>query len=145
MKVKIRSTCLCINNNSLLLIKMKDPISGLIYWYPPGGKVEKGETPKKAVEREVYEETGSLLNLFSDDFVTVEYSSNWCGEDFYCINYTFIGDLSSTSEERIVNIRSSVYELEQKWIEFSVLDNYLGFSPKLLATTKEIIGNYLES
>ena len=143
MDIKIRSTCLCIQNTSLLLIQMKDPLNGKIYWYPPGGKIEHGETPKTAVEREVYEETGSVLKLLSEEFATVEYTANWCGKDYFCINYTFIGNLISNSSEKNTNILSREYELELKWIDFADLDQYLYFSPTLLETTKKIIKNYL--
>lgn len=43
-----------INENKVLLQKRRDvPV-----WFLPGGGIDKGESPEKAVVREIYEETG---------------------------------------------------------------------------------------
>ncbi|BBH53625.1 NUDIX domain-containing protein [Fluviispira sanaruensis] len=73
MKTKHRATCLFIYENSILLIKMQDPISKIIYWYPPGGKIEQNETAVETVKREVREETGFELQLLNEDYVITEY------------------------------------------------------------------------
>ena len=41
----------------LLLLFDPDPIRGA-YWYPPGGRIEDGETPEAAARRELSEEVG---------------------------------------------------------------------------------------
>lgn len=42
------------NHQKLLLVKRRDvPV-----WVFPGGGIEKGETPERAVVREVFEESG---------------------------------------------------------------------------------------
>ncbi len=51
------ATLICMKNNNLLLVRRaKNPGKGL--WCLPGGFVERGETPEKAAERELMEETG---------------------------------------------------------------------------------------
>jgi len=143
MKTKIRSTCLCIDEDRLLLIQMKDPVSGELFWYPPGGKLEAGESAHDAVHREVLEETGSRLKLLNNECVTVEYSAEWCGETYTCVNHTFVGELSCSPEARSRNRRSQPYEQEQRWVKFSEIDEYLQFSPELLRSTKEIISRHI--
>ncbi len=41
----------------LLLLYDSDPVRGG-YWYPPGGRIEAGESPEEAARRELIEETG---------------------------------------------------------------------------------------
>ena len=51
------ATLVCTNNKNLLLVRRAlNPGKGL--WCLPGGFVELGETPEKAAERELMEETG---------------------------------------------------------------------------------------
>lgn len=52
------SACYLKHQRHYLLLK-KAP-----YWTFPGGKMEKGETPRDAVIREVREETGFCLNSY---------------------------------------------------------------------------------
>lgn len=45
-------------SNRLLLLFDPDPERGA-YWYPPGGRIERGESPQEAARREVAEELGA--------------------------------------------------------------------------------------
>ncbi len=50
---------ICQHNNTILLVKSLDRLTE---WELPGGKIERGETPKKAAFRELHEETGLFAN-----------------------------------------------------------------------------------
>ena len=49
-------------------------------WLPPGGHVEENETPVEAALREVEEETGLAVELFSDEHVWIE---KWNAKSFH--------------------------------------------------------------
>lgn len=49
---------ICISRGQLLLLQHREPEGGSLYWCPPGGGREQGETFEQAAVREVYEETG---------------------------------------------------------------------------------------
>jgi 8-oxo-dGTP pyrophosphatase MutT (NUDIX family) len=58
MRVEPTATALIVNSQGrvLLIRRTKDPWKNL--WGFPGGHVDKGETPRQAIIREVREETG---------------------------------------------------------------------------------------
>lgn len=67
--------CFCESNGKILLLQRQDykPQGGK--WGLPGGKVDTNETPKKAVLREVIEETGIDASKFPVDFFKTVYES----------------------------------------------------------------------
>jgi 8-oxo-dGTP diphosphatase len=56
MRTRIRSSAIIIEDGKILLIHRRK--EGKEYWVFPGGGVERDETAKEAVVREVREETG---------------------------------------------------------------------------------------
>ena len=62
MKNHFTATGIVFNcNNEILMIKHKK----LGVWLPPGGHVDENELPCKAVQREVFEETGVEVTVIS--------------------------------------------------------------------------------
>ncbi|MCK9273499.1 MAG: NUDIX domain-containing protein [Syntrophales bacterium] len=61
-----------IKDGSILLVK-RGRSPGINLWAIPGGRINLGETLKKAVEREVEEETGVLIRagdpIYTFDFI----------------------------------------------------------------------------
>ena len=47
----------------VLLMKIREPVSGFVFWVTPGGGLEPGESDKDALRREVAEETGATEDL----------------------------------------------------------------------------------
>ena len=53
-----------IENNKLLAAKRSEGRSLGGYWEFPGGKINEGETPEEALQREVFEEFGANATIF---------------------------------------------------------------------------------
>lgn len=74
-----RVRIICTNSSGeVLLIKWRDPVSGRKFWEPPGGGIERGETPREAAQRELAEETGLTLRI-SNEFLLVARDYDWAG------------------------------------------------------------------
>lgn len=59
MKVTIITSAVVLDGEKILLVKNKNKD----HWYPPGGKLERGETIKEGAIREVKEETGIDIRI----------------------------------------------------------------------------------
>jgi 8-oxo-dGTP diphosphatase len=73
-QVTLRVSALCIRDGEVLLIEHKsfapdDPAFPASYWILPGGRVERGETLRDALCREMMEETGLSCSVGSMLFV----------------------------------------------------------------------------
>ncbi len=72
-----------ILEEKLLFIKKARPAWQAGRWNMPGGKVEPGETPEKAIRREVQEETGLDPSMFSHP----EYAGCVRGSDGHKVDF----------------------------------------------------------
>jgi 8-oxo-dGTP pyrophosphatase MutT (NUDIX family) len=132
---------LIINEKEILLIHHKK----LNKWLPPGGHIEKNETPDEAIKREIKEELNSDLELISykkpfffekNSLVFPFYINKHKISDehyHYCLYY--LGKLKNTN----INIEKNEI-LNYKWVKIQELENFI---PKkdseLLKLCKEAI------
>lgn len=72
-RVRLRACGVCIQTDSILLVKHIGLGSKGIYWSPPGGSVEYGEELESTIKREFMEETGLEVEvgkfLFINEFI----------------------------------------------------------------------------
>ncbi len=62
-KLRVRASGLLVEDEKLLLVKLRSPISNDDIWMPPGGGVEFGESIHAALKREYKEETGLSVEV----------------------------------------------------------------------------------
>ncbi|WP_410211529.1 NUDIX hydrolase [Aquirhabdus sp.] len=62
----LRCACLVsVQNDKLLLVRVRENE----HWYLPGGKIEQGELPEQALQRELLEELGITLHPESINYL----------------------------------------------------------------------------
>lgn len=87
MRKQISVVGAVIVRNGTVLCAKRGPLGNLAgYWEFPGGKIEKGETARTALEREVAEELGCAVSVGTKlttttheyDFGVVTLTTFWC-------------------------------------------------------------------
>lgn len=105
-------------NNTVLLVRNSDEHSNNL-WSFPGGQIEKGETLKSALKREVKEETGLAINNPKLAYVTENFVEKFNA-------HSLVTYFSSTNFEGDIYINDPDKEItEVKWIKISEVEKYI--------------------
>jgi ADP-ribose pyrophosphatase YjhB (NUDIX family) len=93
MQIHTRQAALCIirRNHTFLVAEIKDPHTGAIYHRPPGGGIEKNETPEHAVRRELEEELGITLSTVQQ-LGAIDHVWFWKGREVHERAWLFLAD-----------------------------------------------------
>ena len=141
-KIRVSSKAIIINEDKLLLNCFGD---GLYYNFPGGG-IEKNETAKQAVVREVLEESGLTVDVGELVF-SLEYEPKSCNDcsGTHCICFFFRCYLKSDVPQQMpshidVDPDDPSITSEAKWISLSELSK-VNFIPRIY----EPLMNYLDT
>lgn len=83
--VRLRGSIICVHNECLLLVKLKDPVAHRERYYTPGGKLEDGKDFYQAAVRETKEKTGYAVTASPATCAASCYISTW-GDKIYLYN-----------------------------------------------------------
>lgn len=82
MERQFTATAYIIDNKKTLLVYH----AKLAKWLPPGGHIEKDETPQEAALREAIEETGMTLSLYSQENILIDaWNAKSLGRPYLCL------------------------------------------------------------
>lgn len=131
-----RCTAIIVRDDRLLCVRLEDPLTKVTYTVPPGGLIERGESPAMAAVREVLEETGYEVEIDPNSRVLGEYPFHWNGQDFDCSTHFFKGALASEKQHAI---HDAAYHRGVFWVPLKRLDDFLNFHPQLYYYIKQLI------
>lgn len=90
---RVRVICFDVSG-AVLLLKWRDPVDGRVFWEPPGGGIEPGETSREAAVRELYEETGLDAEI-SRRSILVDRDYIWAGRRHLHVEEVFRAETRS--------------------------------------------------
>lgn len=110
---RVRASVVCQAERQLLLVRLRDPSTGVEGLYPPGGGIEPGESPEQTAEREAFEETGVRVRI--DPRFTLErsYPFRWDGVDYDVVTHYVAASLERTVP--IPSVIDAPYNLGASW------------------------------
>jgi 8-oxo-dGTP pyrophosphatase MutT (NUDIX family) len=100
VEVETRQAALCLirHENTFLVAEIEDPQTGAVLHRPPGGGIEKGESPDQAVRRELHEELGVILTTIRE-LGAVDHIWLWKGREVRERAWLFLA--SSSDDARL--------------------------------------------
>lgn len=121
-RLNIRSAALIVHNNKVLVHKNKNDNGCRL----PGGRVEIGESSKKAVKREIMEELGKKIEITGyaatiENFF--EHSNKKFHEIYFLYNAEFADEEDKKIEYTMKNMEGKEY-LTYEWLDIDKIDNY---------------------
>lgn len=93
-KLRVRSCGILFEDDKVLLVELRSPITNEWVWMPPGGGVEFGESLEEALVREYLEETGLIISVKEQMYVNEVIDSPIHAIEFYFIVEKIGGNLS---------------------------------------------------
>lgn len=142
---RIRASAVCQTEGHLLLVKLRDPSTGVTSWFPPGGAIEPGETPAQAAERETLEETGVAIRVDPALAIVERYPFRWDDEDYdvttHALAAELVGDAPQGLEGGLAlpRVDDVAYNLGAAWMPLARALEELAARPPILAATQRVL------
>ena len=115
MKPRLRASAVCEADGRLLLVRLRDPVTGFEALYPPGGGVESGERPEETARRETLEETGLHVQIHPELAIVDRYPFTWAGVEYDVTTHYLYATLQDSFAE-FPKVVDATYNLGPIWV-----------------------------
>ncbi|MBX3232171.1 MAG: NUDIX domain-containing protein [Labilithrix sp.] len=140
MKRRTRASVVCEAEGHLLLVRLRDPTTGVESWFPPGGGVEEDERPAETARRETLEETGVAVHVQSHLVLVDRYPFRWDGVDYDCVTHYFAAELEGAFDPDLAPVRDAPYHRGAKWLPSAEGLAELAVNPRIGAAVSRVLG-----
>ncbi|MBL9022849.1 MAG: NUDIX hydrolase [Myxococcales bacterium] len=134
---RIRASLVCRAEGRLLVVRLRDPVTGFEGLYPPGGGVEPGEAPSDTARRETREETGLDVPLDPSVVVVRHYPFTWGAVDFDVTTHFFGATLLRA--EALPSVVDAPYNLGAAWVPVEVALASLAIHEPIHAAVTDVL------
>jgi 8-oxo-dGTP pyrophosphatase MutT (NUDIX family) len=113
---RLRASAVCEVEGHLLVVRLREPVTGVEAIYPPGGGVEPGEDPAETARRETLEETGLHVRIDPRVLVIGTNPFRWDGIDYQATTHFFAASLEDPFSLTIPKVVDIHYNLGAFWV-----------------------------
>ncbi|OJY23838.1 MAG: hypothetical protein BGO98_18030 [Myxococcales bacterium 68-20] len=135
---RVRASAVCEAEGKLLLVRLRDPVTGVAALYPPGGGVEPNEAPAETARRETLEETGVRVRVDPALVLVDRYPFTWAGVDYDCITHYF----AASAEEppgALPKVVDADYNLGAVWLPTREALDALAVHPAIASAVTRLL------
>lgn len=136
---RLRASALCVAEGQLLLVRLRDPVTGEEALYPPGGAIEAGEEPEAAARRETLEETGVEVRVDRSTSAVDTYPFRWAGVDYEVTTHYFAASLEGAFDARLPKVVDAPYNLGASWVPVSDALDAMAIHPRIASACARVV------
>jgi 8-oxo-dGTP pyrophosphatase MutT (NUDIX family) len=136
---RLRASAVCRAEGHLLLVRLKDPVTGVEALYPPGGGVEPDEAPDETARRETLEETGLRVRVDRNVEVVDTYPFRWAGVDYDVTTHYFAASLEGAFDPRVAKVVDAPYNLGASWVPVGEALEAMAVHPRIASACARVL------
>ncbi len=134
-----RASAVCEAEEKLLLVRLRDPVSGEEALYPPGGAIEEGEAPSETARREVLEETGVAVVVDPNVVLVERYPFTWAGTAYDVTTHYFYATTASGQADALSRVSDADYNLGAVWLPVIEALDALAVHPAIASAVARVL------